>query len=65
MVIALVDMPALAQVGSKDVCIFVNGAVLYNGSFAFADLAHLVKAAVEKIDLQVKRPARHVVIKIT
>lgn len=57
-------MLALVQVSGKNVSIFINGSVLNNGLFAFADLPHLIKPAVQKVDLQMKRPTRHVVIKI-
>lgn len=64
LVVAVIDMLALVQVSGKDVRVFVDGAVLNNGFLAFADLSHLVKPTVQKIDLQVKRPARHVFIEI-
>lgn len=57
-------MATFMQVGRKDVCIFINGSILNNGFIAFADLPHLIKPAVQKINLEMECPARHVIIKI-
>ena len=64
LIIALAYVAALMQVGCKNMSIFIDGTILNNGFLAFADLPHLVKPAVQKINLQMKGPARHVVIKI-
>jgi hypothetical protein len=57
-------MPACVQVCCENVRVFVYRAVLYDRFIAFADLADLVKPAVQKIDLQVKRPLRHIAVKV-
>lgn len=64
LVVAVINVLTLVQIGGKDVSILVNGTVLNDGPLAFADLPHLVKPTVQKINLQVKRPARHVFIEI-
>ena len=64
MIVAVIDVSACMKICRKDVGIFVDGPVLYDGLAAVADLPHLVEPAVEKVDLQVKRPACHVVIEI-
>lgn len=63
--IAIINVPTLVEVSSKNVRVLINRSILNNCFFAFADLANLIKPAIQKINLQMKRPARHVIIKIT
>jgi len=56
--------PHGVQVGGEDAGIFVNGAVLNDGFLAALDIDHLAEAAVEKEDLQVEGPTRHVLVKV-
>ena len=64
LIVAVGNMMALVQVGSENVGVLVNRAVLDNRFFALSDLMDLIEPAVEKINLQVERPSGHVVIKI-
>ena len=64
LVIAVVDMAAGMQVLGENIGVFVNSPVLNDGFLAFADNPHLVKPAIEKIDLKMKGPTGHVLIKI-
>lgn len=64
-VIALVYKTALIKIRRKNVSVLVNGSVLYCGPVVVPDLIHLFKTTVQKIDLNVKRPSRHVLIKIS
>jgi len=64
LVIAVVDMAAGVQVLGKNIGVFVNSPVLNDRLRAFADNPHLVKPAIEKIDLKMKGPTCHVFIKI-
>lgn len=57
-------MPAFVEVGCENVCVFVDGAILNDGFFAFTNLPDLVEATVQKIDLQMVSPPGHVLIKI-
>jgi hypothetical protein len=57
-------MPAFVEVGCENVCVFVDGAILNDGFFAFTNLSDLVEATVQKIDLQMVCPPGHVLIKI-
>jgi hypothetical protein len=52
------------QVGRKNVCVFINGAVLDNGFGSAVDVQQLVEPVVEEVYLQVKAPAGHVLVKI-
>ena len=52
------------QVRREDVGIFIDRAVLDHGLGTAMDLEQLVQPAVEKIDLQLKAPAGHVLVKI-
>src|SRR5882762_8844862 len=52
------------QVGREDMRILINGPVLDHRLGPRVDLQQLVQPAVQKEDLQVERPARHVLIKI-
>src|SRR4051794_8354269 len=52
------------QVGSKNVSVFINGPVLYNGFCTAMYFYQLSKAAVQEKYLQVKTPARHILVKI-
>src|SRR5258706_13915622 len=64
LVIAVVDVTAGMKILREDMSVFINGAVLDDCPFAFADHAHLVEATVQKIYLQMKCPSRHIFIKI-
>lgn len=57
-------MTTAMKIRSKNVCVFVNGAVLNNGLFTFPDLSDLIEPAVQKIDLKMEGPSRHVRVKI-
>lgn len=57
-------MSALVKVCGEDIGIFVDGTVLNNGLIAVPDLVHLIKPAIQKIDLQMKGPTGHIRIKI-
>ena len=50
------------KVGREDVRIFVDGAVLDDVFAALADVHHLTETAVEEENLDVERPALHVLI---
>src|SRR5262245_34432747 len=52
------------QVRREDVSIFINSSVLYDGFGATMNIVQLFKTAVEEIDLQVKTPPGHIIIKI-
>src|SRR5258706_7112806 len=65
LVIAVVDMAAGMKVLGKNIGVFVDGSVLNDRLLAFADNPHLVKPAIEKIDLKMKSPTCHVFIQIT
>jgi hypothetical protein len=52
------------KVGCKNVSIFINGPVLNYSFSSIPDLYQLIQAAIQKIDLQLKAPAGHVLIKI-
>lgn len=64
LVVAVIDVPTVVEVRGKDVRVLVNSTVLDNGFFIFAYLSNLVKATVQKIDLEMKCPASHVIVKI-
>jgi hypothetical protein len=51
------------EVGSKNISIFINGPVLDHVFSAVSDLNYLPEPGIQKIDLQVKRPALHVLVK--
>ena len=48
----------------KDVGIFVYGSVLHHGFGTAMNIVELFKTAVKEVDLQVKTPPGHIVIKI-
>jgi len=52
------------EVGGKDACILENGAVLNDGFGALANLHDVLEALVQEVDLEVERPAAHVLIEI-
>jgi hypothetical protein len=52
------------KIRCKDIGIFIDGSVLYNSFVRFPDFQYLGKAGIKKIDLEVKRPALHVFIKV-
>ena len=56
--------PHVVQVGGEDVGILVDGSVLHDRPVSVEDFEHLLVAAVEEENLEVKRPALHVVIEI-
>src|SRR5882762_4869287 len=64
LVIPIVDEAAGMKVLGEDIRVFVDGSVLDDCLFAFADHTHLVKPAVKKINLKMKGPSCHVFIKI-
>jgi hypothetical protein len=64
LVVAVIDVAAAVKICRENMCVFIDGPVLDHRFSAVADLADLVEAAVEKVDLQVKGPARHVGVKI-
>lgn len=52
------------EIGRKNVCVLIDRAILNDGLVAFLDVDNLLEAVVQKIYLQVERPARHVEVKI-
>src|SRR5512143_3360818 len=57
-------MTAMVQGASEDLDIFVDRSVLNARRLAVFDLPLILEPLAEEIDLKVKRPARHVRIKI-
>ena len=51
------------QVRRKDVCIFINRAVLDHGLSRFPDLDDMPEPAVQEENLEIERPPLHVFIK--
>lgn len=64
LVVTVANVTAMMEMGRKDVCIFVDRAVLNGGLLVSPDFVHLPEAAVQEIDLQVKRPSRHILVKV-
>src|SRR5882672_7460252 len=64
LVIAIVDEVAGMKVLGEDIRVFIDGSVLNDCLFAFADYPYLIKPTVEKINLKMKGPSCHVFIKI-
>lgn len=64
LVVAIIDKATGVEVGSENVGILIDGPVLDDGLVALPDLPHLVETAVEEEDLEVKRPALHVIVEI-
>lgn len=64
LVIAIADVTAAMKVGGKDVRVFIDGAILHGCLLTLTDFGYLAKATIQKIDLKMKRPAGHVIIKI-
>ena len=56
--------PHVMQVGCEDVGVFVDGAILDDGFVAAEDGEDLLVAVVQEEDLEVERPALHVVVKV-
>ena len=52
------------QVGGEDACVFKNGTILNDGFFAPRNGHHILKSLVEKVDLQIERPALHIFIEV-
>ena len=52
------------EVWGKNAGILVNGPVLDDILSGIADIYHFLESLVQKIDLKVERPTRHVVVKI-
>ena len=57
--------PHVVQVGGEDVGILVDGSVLHDRPVSVEDFEHLLVAAVEEENLEVKRPALHIVVEVT
>ena len=64
LVVAVVDVPAIVQVGSEYVSVLIYGPILNHRFSAFTDETNLVETTVKEIDLQVERPPGHVGIEI-
>jgi hypothetical protein len=65
LVVTVTDVSTFVKIGSEDVGILIDCAVLNNRLFAFADLSNLIKPVIKKIDLEVKGPPLHVIVEIT
>ena len=64
LVIAIVDMSTRMKILRENVRVFVYRAVLYSRSAALADLTDLVETTVQKIDLQMECPLRHITVEV-
>lgn len=65
LIILISQVTTLMKIGCKDMCIFIDRPILYRNPVATVYFIHLSEPAVQKIDLQVKRPSLHVTIKVT
>ena len=52
------------EISGEDMRVFVNRTVLNNRFLAVPDFPDLIKPAVEKVNLKMERPSRHVFVKI-
>src|SRR5688572_26274363 len=52
------------KIRSKNMGIFINGSILYHRFISALDVDELLKAVVQKINLEIKRPPWHVLIEI-
>ena len=52
------------KVGCKNVGVFINGSVLYNGFGTSLYVEQLVQPVVQKVYLQIEAPSGHVFIKV-
>lgn len=64
LIVPVADMSAFVQVGRKYIGVLIDGSVLNDGLITVPDLVHLIKTAVEEINLQMKGPSGHVRIEI-
>lgn len=64
LIVPVVHEPTGVEVRGENVSVLVNSPILDNCFVVLPDLADLVEAAVEKINLEVKRPLFHVIIEI-
>src|SRR5262245_58417842 len=60
LIVAWRHVSSLSKISSKDISIFVDGPILNDRSCTLANLIHLSKPAVEKVDLQMESPLSHV-----
>src|SRR5206468_2536009 len=63
-VVALFHLPAFVQISRKDMAVLINRSILYRAGMGKADATVDFKAMIQKVNLQRKAPARHIVIKI-
>src|SRR5690606_19514971 len=63
-IISFTHQSCTVQVVRKNVSVFVYGSVLNYSGVTLLNLLNLPEPCIEEVDLQVKRPARHVIVKI-
>ena len=52
------------QVGREDAGVFVDTAVLHDDLVALADFYHVQEALVQEVNLDIERPALHIVVEV-
>ena len=55
----------IVEVGREDTCVLVDSTVLNDVLVGLAYFDNILEALVEEIDLQVERPARHILVEIS